>query len=517
MKFMRLEIITLDKMGITLRILQNLYEKGVNLISLEVFPKKVCVKMEDMNTTRKDDIVEGLYKIEDIIVVQEVELLSYEEGERKLSAVLDTVDDGIISIDKQLNIQTINAYAEEFLGVEKDNVINSSINKVFNEEKNLLDIILHSKKQDNIELINPFGLKNKKHMASWRGIFNDSGMLIGGVISIKDVNKAFKMVSAIKGNEEEAFKNIVGNSKKITGCKKLATAVAKSNSTVLLRGESGTGKELFARAIHNISERRMNPFIAVNCSTFPENLIESELFGHEKGSFTGAFTSKEGIFRRADGGTLFLDEIGELPINLQPKILRVIQEGVYTRIGGNKEEKIDIRIICATNRNLEEMINNKTFRQDLYYRLNVIPIFIPPLRERKEDIPLLVMFFMDKLNKKLKKNIRTVDEFFIEALINCDLKGNIRELQNIMERSMLLCEGDCLRREELYLNDEYNLLDETIVEEKYNLEEILQRVEKREIEKILSIGQSLRKSAHILGISHTTLINKMKKYNLIKN
>ncbi len=518
MGYIRLEIITKDKIGITLKILQELYEKEVSLTSLEVFPEKVCIKIEEIHRDKKENIIEEIYKIEDIKKIKEVELLSYEEGERKLLAVLDSVEDGIISLDRFLKVQTINSYAENFLGVEKQEVIDLPIVSLFRDEKELIDCILNHKKQDNVELNNPYGNKDRKHMISWRGIFDDNNNLIGGVISIKDINKALKMVSVIKGDEEEAFKHIAGNSKAIMGCKKLSAIVAKSNSTVLIRGESGTGKELFATAIHNISERRMEPFIAINCAALPENLIESELFGHEKGSFTGAFSTKEGIFKRAHGGTLFLDEIGELPITLQAKILRVIQEGVFTKVGGTKEERIDVRIIGATNRNLEEMIKNKTFRQDLYYRLNVIPIFIPPLRERREDISPLVFYFIRKFNKSLKKNIKGMEEGFMQKLMQYELKGNARELQNIMERAMLLCEGEMLRGEELFFNEEYNI-ENIIKEEKtqQTLEETLNEVEKREIEKVLEEGKSIRKTAKLLGISHTTLINKMRKHNINVN
>ncbi|MPM92607.1 DNA-binding transcriptional activator HyfR [bioreactor metagenome] len=298
--------------------------------------------------------------------------------------------------------------------------------------------------------------------------------------------------------------------------KNLATTVAKINSTVLIRGESGTGKELFAKAIHNLSSRRDNPFVAINCAALPENLIESELFGYEKGSFTGALSNgKEGLFKQAHEGSIFLDEIGELSLPLQAKLLRVLQEGIIRKVGSNKEEKINIRVIAATNKNLEEMIKIKSFREDLYYRLNVIPLYIPPLRDRVEDIPILVMHFIEKLNFMLSKDIKGAEMEFINKLLEYPWQGNIRELQNVMERAMILCEGDSLTIENLIF-DLGSSTSEEIQEVHKNeyLKVTMERVEAIEIKKVLNSHKSIRSAAKALGISHTALINKINKYKL---
>jgi transcriptional regulator with GAF, ATPase, and Fis domain len=220
--------------------------------------------------------------------------------------------------------------------------------------------------------------------------------------------------------------------------------VAPTNATVLLLGESGTGKELLARAIHNTSNRNNKPLIKVNCSAIPRELIESELFGHKKGSFTGAFNDKIGKFELADGGTLFLDEIGELPLDMQPKILRFLQEGEIEVVGGTGLKKLDVRVIAATNRNLKEEIAKKQFREDLYFRLNVFPIEIPPLRQRKDDIPLLVEHFVDKFNKAYNKNIKYISDEAMSKLIDYEWPGNIRELENLIERASILSTNDTL-------------------------------------------------------------------------
>ena len=220
--------------------------------------------------------------------------------------------------------------------------------------------------------------------------------------------------------------------------------VAETDATVLLLGESGTGKELIARAIHNISERNKKPLIKVNCSAIPKELIESELFGHKKGSFTGAFNDKEGKFKLADGGTLFLDEIGELPLDMQPKLLRAIQEREIEPIGSSTVEKVNLRIVAATNRNLDEEVKKKNFREDLYFRLNVFPIDIPPLRKRPEDIPILIEHFVDKFCRKYNKEIKFISQETKQALYNYKWPGNVRELENLIERSVILTNSETL-------------------------------------------------------------------------
>jgi formate hydrogenlyase transcriptional activator len=223
---------------------------------------------------------------------------------------------------------------------------------------------------------------------------------------------------------------------------KAVRVVAPTDSTVLIEGETGTGKELVAHAIHDLSRRSQRPFIEVNCGAIPATLLESELFGHEKGSFTGAFAQKIGWFERAHQGTLFLDEIGELPLELQPKLLRALQDQQFERLGGNRTIKVDVRIIAATNRNLSQMVAEGKFRSDLYYRLNVFPVAVPPLRERREDIPLLTRFFIQKYARKLNRTIEEIPSATLEALSRYDWPGNIRELQNVIERAVILCDRE---------------------------------------------------------------------------
>src|SRR5262249_8688469 len=241
---------------------------------------------------------------------------------------------------------------------------------------------------------------------------------------------------------EYNFQDIVGKSATLRNVLDQIAIVAPTSSTVLLHGETGTGKELFARAIHNRSPRGERTFVRLNCAAIPSGLVESELFGHEKGAFTGALMQKRGRFELADRGSLFLDEIGDISLDLQPKLLRALQEQEFERLGSTKTIRVDVRLIAATHRDLQSMIRNNQFREDLFYRLNVFPIEIPPLRERREDIPLLVHYFVLRLSRQMQKRIRSVPKQGMQALVNADWPGNIRELENFIERCVILTQGD---------------------------------------------------------------------------
>jgi len=243
-------------------------------------------------------------------------------------------------------------------------------------------------------------------------------------------------------SSEHSFEGIVGKSPAIQSVLREVAIVAPTDSTVLLHGETGTGKELVARAIHKLSSRRERPYVRMNCAAIPSGLLESELFGHEKGAFTGALMQRKGRFELADGGSLFLDEIGDISLELQPKLLRAIQEQEFERLGSSKTIQVNVRLIAATHRDLRAMIEEEKFREDLFYRFNVFPIEIPPLRERREDIPLLVNYFVSKVSGRMRRQIRSIPKRAMEMLTNCPWRGNIRELANFVERAVILSRGD---------------------------------------------------------------------------
>ncbi|KAB3537740.1 sigma-54-dependent Fis family transcriptional regulator [Alkaliphilus pronyensis] len=319
------------------------------------------------------------------------------------------------------------------------------------------------------------------------------------------------------------FKKMIGKSPMLIRALWSAEKAAQTNSTVLIRGESGTGKELVAKAIHEISDRQKNSFVRVNCGAIPANLLESELFGHEQGAFTGAIRRKIGKFQQASGGTIFLDEIGDMPLEMQVKLLRLIQEKEFERVGGNETIRCDVRIIAATHRNLEEQIIEGSFREDLYYRLNIVPVNLPALRERKEDIPLLCKHFMNKI-KKLNNIDKNLDEEAIKALVQYNWPGNVRELENLIERLIVLSEGETITIDELPSNItniyrvNYDKSNENglINFDKNGQIATLDQYEMEIIKYALQRFKSFNAAAKALGITHKTVAFKARKYNIIE-
>lgn len=315
--------------------------------------------------------------------------------------------------------------------------------------------------------------------------------------------------------ERYSFGNMVGKSQKMEEIFELIKTVSRSRSTILITGESGTGKELVARAIHYNSPRRNSPFIKLNCAALPQELIESELFGHEKGSFTGAIKQAKGRFELADGGTLLLDEISEIKPPLQAKLLRVLQEREFERIGSGTSIRIDVRIVATTNRNLQEEIQKGNFREDLFYRLNVIPTRLPSLRERKDDIPNLISHFLSKYNKENDKKISGITEKALELLLAYNWPGNIRELENYIERAVVICQD--LQIDESHLPLEILRGESTSGSEDTNLQvgQTVREIEKKLILKTLETNDGNRTAAaDMLGISSRTLRNKLHEYGL---
>ncbi len=342
------------------------------------------------------------------------------------------------------------------------------------------------------------------------------------------VKKAISVFQVIKENRrlrntvesQYSFGNIIGKSKPMQDVFETIQKVAPSSATVLIEGESGTGKELVAKSIHFNSSRRNRPYVAVNCSALAESLLESELFGHERGAFTGAVAMKKGRFELADSGSLFLDEIGELSPNLQVKLLRVLQEKVIERVGGVRPLAVDIRIIVATNKNLKEEMVRGRFREDLFYRLNVVHIVLPSLKERKEDIRLLVNHFIDKYSSERKSDIPVsgVDQQVDRLFYDYSWPGNVRELENVIERVMILCPGDTIRVSDLpkgFKDNVHNTLHLEGIPADAKLYDTLAMIEKALIERALKMTNNVQAhAAELLGIGKSGLNQKLKKYNL---
>jgi len=343
--------------------------------------------------------------------------------------------------------------------------------------------------------------------------------MVGQAVIIRDLAESEKQAvvsenvqlrQQLKGKFK--FGNVVYSSPLMETVLEGARQVAQSNATVLLTGESGTGKELVASAIHYSSPRSERPLIKVACAALPENLIESELFGYERGAFTGAIERKPGRFELANGGTLFLDEIGDLTIPTQIKLLRVLQEKEFERLGGTQSIKADVRVICATHRDLKQMVKEGKFREDLFYRINVFPIHLPPLRERKEDIPLLVAHFTHKYNRESKKQIDGVNRAALDLLMEYDWPGNVRELENTIEYAVVLCQKDLISPKDLPANLSQRAIE--IKAEGATLPQIVESIEKQKIKEALALHKTQRQAAKALGITERMLGYKIQKYNL---
>lgn len=428
-----------------------------------------------------------------------------------MESIIDNVDNGLVIVNNNGKIKNINSFATRLLFKEKEKVLNTYIDSIFTEWNEILKDLNKDKtaiiKEVKLNDINNFNIKS-----NFKAIkVNDK--VIGVLITL--VQKK----SCKKYNEKTGaiyrFNNLIGNSRGINNVIVNSKIVANSPSTILIEGESGTGKEVLAQSIHNYSIRKNNKFVAINCGAIPKNLIEAELFGYEEGTFTGGKKGgKIGKFELASGGTLFLDEISEMPLELQVILLRVLQEQKVVRLGGEKEIPIDVRIIVATNKNLKEEIKKGKFREDLYYRLCVIPIKLPSLKERKEDIKELIEHFLKIKSIKLNKYIPRISEELYSSLLKYDWPGNIRQLENVIEHIVNLDGNVSFRmfEPEIFKKDKVNYID---YNEEKSLNLNLEYAEKETIIKAIKVcDKNLSKTSKILGIGRNTLYSKIKKYDI---
>ncbi|MEG0906795.1 MAG: sigma 54-interacting transcriptional regulator [Cellulosilyticaceae bacterium] len=447
---------------------------------------------------------------------------------------IDSSYDGILMTDGEGNIIYVNSQYEDITGLKKNDIMNKNLSTLLNNKTINKAISLEVLKTGKSTSTTHRYITGKSAISSAMPIFDDNKKIIGVINNTRDIEDLARLKEEIKvhiAKEEKAnqeinhLKNLINKkedyifiSKAMKNTEKLASKVAKFDSTVMIYGESGTGKEVLSKYIHSLSPRKDNIFIKVNCAAIPKELFESELFGYEKGAFTGASSNgKIGFFELANGGTLFLDEIGELELSVQSKLLRAIQEKEITRVGGKNRIKLDIRVIAATNRNLEMEVENKKFRQDLYFRLNVFPITIPPLRERYEDIEVFINHFINKLNNKYKTH-KFISKEALDYLLRYDYPGNVRELENLVEYLFVLSErtievemipGKILSH--IMISD-YKSGSNLIKKEKLNY--LMNLYEKTIIEDTIIKYNTLEEASKVLGIHYSTLSRKMNKYEL---
>lgn len=476
----------------------------------------------------EEKVVGVLAIFDDITLFENINRAWEEEHSEKtlIKSILELAYDGILVVDKDGYITMISDAYKIFLGVENEDVVGKHCTEVIENTR------MHIVAQTGIPEINDIQQLKNNYIVATRIPYYENGKLAGvigkvlfrNMSELETVNKKVKIIEQeLNSYKSElvhthrtkyALDDIITDDYKMMKIKENVVKIAKSNSNVTIVGESGTGKELIAHAIHNNSQRRRSPFVKVNCAAIPEHLLEAELFGYEKGAFTGAETAKLGKFEVADGGTLFLDEIGDMSLPMQAKILRALQEGEVEKIGSNKTKQVDVRIVAATNRNLSEMIGEKLFRKDLFYRINVISISVPPLRERKEDILLIAEGYIHQMNQVGLKNVKSISNKAKNILKAYDWPGNVRELRNVMERAYHILEGDeCI--EPWHLPN--HLTRNTQFSNTIPLKEAMAEFEKKIImDCLISCKGNKTKASKELGISRMSLHKKLEKHNLKK-
>ncbi len=445
-----------------------------------------------------------------------IDRIRYED--RRLKIILDNLGIGILTVDRGGHVTFFNRMAETVTGYRRGDILGRPYSTIFGQES-CKDILLlketvadgKARSNEEGEIVTREG-RVIPIRAHYMALKHEDGRIIGGLTTISDLSLMYQLNSAIK--ERYTFYDMVGKDPAMQKIFDILPVIAASDSTVLIEGPTGTGKDLLARIMHTASKRAEKAMVKVNCAALPENLLESEMFGYVKGAFTGADRDKPGRFQEANGGTIFLDEIGDLPLSLQAKLLRVLEDREFYPLGSRKTTKVDVRIIAATNQEIEKLVKEKRFREDLYYRLNVIRIELPELRARRADLPLLISHILKRL--AITKNIRIdkISEDAMEVLLSYDYPGNIRELENILEHAFIICRGTTIEKTHLpssllkYLSGEPATRPTTEVgqEEADERELILAMLKKYQWNR----GQA----AKALNIERTTLWRKMKKYHL---
>lgn len=502
------EICTPIKMG----------DQIIGIIGLVAFTEE----QRNILLDKKRSMVTFVEKMADLLAAKaaQQEILEDVEVSRdEMSTVLETTHEGIFALDKGGYIKHCNNMAATLFKTTKADLIGAHINEFMMGTPALEVMETGQGYTENEEIFKTE--RGQLHFIVTAKPFMSGDEVGGVVISFRDIEEAQKLVYNINTRAlKNTLDDIVGNSDEIKRAKKQAMITAKGNSTVLITGESGTGKEMFAKAVHYASPRGEGPFVTVNCGAIPENLLESELFGYEKGAFTGANDKgKAGKFELANGGTIFLDEIGDMPPHLQVKILHVLQNMRFERVGGNKNIIVDVRVIAATNKDLEEMIRQGTFREDLYYRLSVIPLMIPPLRERRDDIKLLMYHFLKKYNTFMNRKITGFTKEVEELYVNHDWPGNVRELENAVEYGTNMAFGDTIGMDEVpirLLRNEESIMK--FQDTNLPLSEQVKRYEKeiitRKLKKYGSSGNAKDTVAKELGLSRATLYRKLTELDI---
>ena len=532
---MRIIIESNDRIGISQEILHIFSQRAWNIRSTEVTIGFTYVHIED-ESLKFDDIKQSLQAIEGIIRCHEIDLMPSESRENHLQTLLDRIPNPIIDIDESGSILAINNATKRLLADVTDKIEGQSINRFIDQDvKTLL-----TDKVTSCSLL----FHHQAHLAEIHPVVAN-GLTKGVVITLRSMGSLGRELSILQSKKNQGIDNIIGQCEQIQLLKQQTLRFAELDLPVFINGETGTGKELIARALHHSSQHNKAAFLAINCATLPEHLLESELFGYAAGAFTGAQKGgKPGLFELADGGTLFLDEVAEMSVYLQAKLLRFLQDFTFRRVGGNREVTVRVRIISATHQDLPSLIEQKRFREDLYYRLNVLSLALPPLRERQDDIPLLTQHFIQTAAYQVNQKTPLITEAALNLLQDHRWPGNIRQLQNTLFRVVALNTGEVINDSHIKQNlqrsqestptvntvplinqeetpalnssGEAQKIRETSSENAQDWQSAQATFEKELLQTLYPLFPSTRKLAHRLNVSHNKIAMKLKEHGIMK-
>jgi transcriptional regulator of aroF, aroG, tyrA and aromatic amino acid transport len=509
-----------DRIGVVADISSVLAGHGVNITAMEVVQKDGCAHVyldldPGAGAGRGEELLAMLAGLADLREMRFVEALPHEQRANLLRVVLDNVDEAILAIDASGRVTLANSVARGHLPRGIGEVVGRSVHDLPLADRSILDC-LTGRHYNNVRKSVTDGKKRRQYFASGRPLLDAAGGVAGAVEIAKDAQEIRNLARSMAEPDQVEFADIVGASPSLRQVVAMAEKIAATDAIIAIRGESGTGKDLLAQAIHAASGR-LGRFVAINCAAVPEGLLESELFGYVEGAFSGARREgRPGLFEVARGGTVFLDEIAEMPLAAQAKMLRLIQSNRLRRLGEDREMAVDARLITATNRNLEELVARRLFREDLYYRINVLPLTIPPLRERPGDIPLLAEHFLFQLSSRLGKDPLSLDAAARDKLAVHSWPGNVRELKNVVERAAILCDSGHIGAQHVLWGHETGQLSPGggLAPGRGDLRRALDRYERGLLQAALAGHKSLRGLARDLGLSHTALRNKLRKHGL---
>ncbi|NQZ07164.1 MAG: sigma 54-interacting transcriptional regulator [Algicola sp.] len=502
---MRLDIYCQDRVGITLEILAVIDQRGWDLGCVEMYRHHAFILINEPSITFAT-VQKALKAVEGVISVTRPDLLPSERRRKHLDALLSKLPDPIVDINAHGGIMAANraaaeAFAQQSEALEGQNIsklIDCSLDEIF--KRNAMEV----------------ACAGKLYLLDVTQVYSES-KVSGAVIVFRSPARLGQEIAAMQAQKGESIESMIVKSQKMKTIVQQTRRFAALDLAVLIRGETGTGKELLARALHESGPRAKQPFLAINCATLPENLLESELFGYAAGAFTGAQRGgKPGLVELADKGTIFLDEIGEMSVYLQAKLLRFVQELTFRRIGGTSEMTVNVRIVCATHKDLEQMTQSGHFREDLFYRLNVLNLYLPPLRERREDVTALVKHFALNASKQINQHCPTFSKGALALLSRSPWPGNIRQLQNVIFRTLALTDKKVIDTQDICLTaNEENNQHSVDIEQVASLDETVDEFEANLLRTLFVQYPSTRKLAKRLDVSHTRISRKLSKYGII--